>query len=234
MKHYLIAGLRVAMDSFGRTVEQASVYEVPQEGEPDITIRSNPEELHSRCPYLSLEDCEYLSSGGSFYTQLLNYNGMVLHSSCVVVDDRAYLFTADCGTGKSTHTKLWLKTFGDRAYILNDDKPALREENGVWYAYGTPWSGKFDISRNVRVPIAGIALLERGDKNEIAPHSGVSAIQFILGQVTRPNSAAYRMRVLDTLDSLMQKVPVWKLKCNIEPEAALVSYNAMSGLNKEN
>lgn len=233
MKHYLIAGLRVAMESFGRTVKQAAAYEVSIEGEPDIVVRSYPEQLHEKHPYLSMEDCEYLSTGSSFYTQLLNYNGMVLHSSCVVVDDRAYLFTANCGTGKSTHTKLWLKTFGDRAYILNDDKPALREIDGVWYACGTPWSGKHDISRNICVPVAGIALLERGSKNEIVPHGGLPAIQFILGQVTRPNSAAYRILVLETLDRLMQKVPVWKLKCNMEPEAALVSYGAMSGLNKE-
>ena len=126
MKHYLIAGLRVAMESFGRTLDQAQAYEVPVAGEPDIVIRSSPEILRESCPYLSLDDCEYICTGASFYTQLLLHNGIMLHSSCVVVDDKAYLFTARSGTGKSTHTRLWCQLFGDRAVMVNDDKPFLR------------------------------------------------------------------------------------------------------------
>ncbi len=234
MKHYRIAGLRVAMSSFGRTEEQAAAYEIPIIGEPDIIIQSAPELLQEQNPHLSFDDCEYMSTGSSFYVQLLRYSAMMLHASCVVVDDRAYLFTAACGTGKSTHTKLWLQQFGDRAYILNDDKPALRLEDGVWYAYGTPWSGKYNISRNARVPVAGIAVLERSETNEIAPFNGVHAISAILNQAVRPAGAHYRVLVLETLDRLISKVPVWKLKCNMDPDAAMISYHAMSGSDKEN
>lgn len=234
MKHYHIAGLRIAMDSFGRTVTQSTPYEVPVAGQPDIVIHTKPELLQARQPHLSLEDCEYLDSGSSFYTQLLNFDGMMLHSSCVVVDNKAYLFTAPCGTGKSTHTKLWIKQFGESAYILNDDKPALRLEDGVWYAYGTPWSGKHDINRNERVPVGGIALVERGEENSIVPANSRDAIQFIMEQVVRPKNPAYRILVLEALDKLITKIPVWKLKCNMNSDAALVSYHAMSGNIKEN
>ena len=232
MNHYRIAGLRVGMESFGRTLDQASAYKIPVGDTPDIVIRSYPETLQKDCPYLSLDDCEYICTGGSFYTQLLRYSGIMLHSSCVVVDDRAYLFTAPSGTGKSTHTDLWLKKFGDHAYILNDDKPALRLENDVWYAYGTPWSGKYDLSRNERIPVAGIAVLNRGIRNEIQPFTGFQAISAILDQMLRPAGQEYRTLILETLDLLLSKVPVWKLTCNMEPDAATVAYNAMSG-NKE-
>lgn len=234
MKHYCIAGLRVAMDSFGRAVTQAQPYEVAVDGEPDVVIRTKPEQLQARQPHLSLEDCEYLDTGTSFYTQLLNFDGMMLHSSCVVVDNRAYLFTAPCGTGKSTHTQLWLKQFGDRAYILNDDKPALRFEDGIWYAYGTPWSGKHNINRNERVPVGGIALLEQCEDNSIVRASNRDAIQFIMEQVARPKVPTYRVLVLETLDKLISQVPVWKLKCNMDSDAALVSYRAMSKNVREN
>lgn len=233
MKYYRIAGLRVAMDSFGRTVKQAAPYEIEPEGEPDIEIRSFAASIHENHPNLPMEDCEYLATGSDFYTKLLDHGGMMLHSSCVVMDDRAYLFTAPCGTGKSTHTSLWLKQFGDRAFILNDDKPALRLENGIWYAYGTPWSGKHDISRNVRVPVGGIAVIERGECNEVVPYSGREAIHFLLTQIVRPKSADYRIILLETLDKLLNNVPVWKLKCNMDLDAALVSYQAMSGYIKE-
>ena len=229
MKHYHIAGLRVAMDSFGRTLDQASPYEIPISGDPDITIRTNPQIFLESYPYLSLDDCEYICTGSSFYTHLLEHNGIMLHSSCVVVDGKAYLFTAPSGTGKSTHTNLWLQKFGDRAYILNDDKPALRLDDGVWYAYGTPWSGKHDISRNEKVPVAGIAVLNRGEDNEIAPYVGFKAITAILDQMIRPAGEEYRTRILETLDKLLSIVPVWKLTCNKEPAAATVAYRAMSG-----
>ena len=229
MKHYCIAGLCVAMESFGRTDAQAAAYEVPVSGVPDIVIYTKPELFQQEYPYLSVDDCEYICTGSSFYTHLLEHNGIMLHASCVVVDGKAYLFTAPSGTGKSTHTNLWLKHFGDRAYILNDDKPALRLENGIWYAYGTPWSGKYDISRNKRVPVGGIAVLERGLGNRILPFRGLAVITAILDQMIRPKGEEYRIQILEILDKLLTNVPVWKLICNTDSDAAIVAYRTMSG-----
>ena len=227
-QYYKIAGLTVKMDSFGRTVEQAAPYRcAPCEG-VDVQITSDWKRLKESQPHLSEEDCEYLCTGGSFYCQLLEYGGLLIHSSAVVVDGWAYLFSAPCGTGKSTHTGLWLKVFGDRAHMLNDDKPALRLEDGVWYAYGTPWSGKYDISANERVPVAGIAMVNRSGDNRIERFGGAGAVFALLEQTARPANGALRGKLLENLDKLMTQVPVWKLHCNMDPEAALVSYRAMS------
>ena len=233
LKHYGIAGLRVAMNTFGRTAVQAEQYEIPIAGNPDILISPAEIPADSALTAYQKSDLEYVNTCRQFYTELLRYQGMMLHSSCVVLDGRAYLFTATSGTGKSTHTNLWLQRFGDRAYILNDDKPALRFEDGAWYAYGTPWSGKHDISRNIRIPVAGIAILERGAENEISPFTGYEAISFIMNQIVRPKEASYRIFLLEIMDRLMQYVPVWKLKCNMNPEAAEVSYQAMQGYRKD-
>lgn len=226
---YHIADLIVAMDSFGRTVRQAEPYRIDGEFTPDIRITSNYLALREKQPHLSEDACEYLSTGSSFYHQLLDYNGMLLHSSAVVVGGRAYLFSAPCGTGKSTHTKLWLQVFGNRAQILNDDKPALRFVDGQFYAYGTPWSGKYDYSTNIRVPVAGICVLRRGVENKIEPYGGFPAIHAILEQTTRSKNAAFMEKMLILLDTLMTNVPVWKMECNMDPEAARMSYRAMSG-----
>jgi len=232
-KYYCIAGLNVIMDSFGRTVDQAVPYECAPFSTVDIEIESNFSLIKLMYPYLTDEKCEYLATGRAFYRELLNFCGFQLHSSAVVTDNKAYLFTANPGTGKSTHTSLWLKQFEDRAFILNDDKPALRLEDGVWYAYGTPWSGKHDISVNARVPVAGIACLERGEVNEIERFSGRDAVLALLRQCNRPKAAEYRIKLLDLLDKLITQVPVWRLKCNMDPEAAIVSYEAMSGCKFE-
>ena len=140
----------------------------------------------------------------------------------------AYLFTAPCGTGKSTHTSLWLREFGERAFILNDDKPALRLEDGVFYAYGTPWSGKTDQNVNARIPVGGICVLARGERNEIKRISGKSAVFGIFSQTMRPKKEEYITKVLDLITKLIENVPIWELHCNTDPEAAHVSFEAMS------
>ena len=228
-KDYLIAGLRVRMDSFGRTEQQAAPYEIEKAGEPDIQIRSAAWYLKQAQPELDEETCEYIATGVSFYRQLPRHNAMIVHSSAVVMDGYAYLFSAPCGTGKSTHTGLWQEAFGaDRAQILNDDKPALRLENGRWYAYGTPWSGKTSMNINMRVPLGGICVLTRGETNEIAPFGGVAAIKELLEQTTRIGGEESRGKLLELVGDLVSNVPLWKLKCNPTTDAAKVSHKAMS------
>lgn len=227
-QYYRIAGLTVAMDSFGRTIKQARPYAIYKGGEIDIIIQPERKRCRETFPNISDDLCEYLATGSSFYRQLLNFNGTMLHSSAVVVDGYAYLFSAPCGTGKSTHTQLWLKLFGKRAYILNDDKPALRCEGGIWYAYGTPWSGKHDISVNTRVPVAGIAMIERGDVNEIMRWTGADVVASIMKQVNRPPDMASRIRLLEVVDKLISQITIWKLRCNMDEEAAIIAYEAMA------
>ena len=228
-RDYLIAGLRVRMDTYGRTEAQAEPYLTETCGDADLVVTSASETLQDKQPHLSLDDCEYLTTGGCFYRQLLKFGGMLLHSSAVVMDGYAYLFSAPCGTGKSTHTTMWREAFGyDRVLMLNDDKPALRLENGRWYAYGTPWSGKTAQNTNMRVPLGGVCVLTRGETNEIVPFGGMPAVLAILEQTARPVGAEPRGQLLELISSLLETVPVWKLKCTPTTDAARVSQKAMS------
>ena len=88
---------------------------------------------------------------------------------------RVFYIKGGSGTGKSTHTALWLKNFAPRASIINDDKPAIRIQKDGIFVYGTPWSGKTDQNKNVKVPLQGIAFLERGEENSITPCGGTLA-----------------------------------------------------------
>lgn len=227
--YYNIADLVVRMNSFGRTSEQAEKYITEPVKMVDIAIESYHDYYQLLYPQMDDDTCEYMGTGRSFYTKLIEYDGLMLHSSAVVVGGKAYLFTAHSGTGKSTHTNLWLESFSD-SFIINDDKPALRRIDDIWYAYGTPWSGKFDISVNTRAPLAGIAVLERDVNNSIERCSAKEAILKIYAQLyRRTETAQFREKQLELLDKLLTEVPVWKLKCNMDPEAAIVSYEAMSG-----
>ena len=217
------------MDTFGTAAKRAEKYLCNSSSSVDLELISPWERSKHLHPGLSDDVGEYMSLGARFYDQLLKFGGFMLHSSAVVVDNKAYLFTADSGTGKSTHTENWLKYFGEKAFILNDDKPALRFINGKWFAYGTPFSGKHDLSENIGVEIAGIAVLNRAETNSIERFSGIKATAEILKQVNKPADAKSRIIVLELLDKLVTNVPIWKLDCNKEIDSARIAYEAMSG-----
>ena len=232
-QYYRIGDLTVHMNPSGRTRIQAEPYHCEPVEQPDITIMCKGEYLKEKYPYMDEDLCEYTYTGSTFYMHLLVHDGLMVHSSAVVMDGRAYLFSAPSGTGKSTHTQLWLRQFGDRAAILNDDKPALRRINGQWYAYGTPWSGKTDLNLPMGVPLAGICLIGRGEENTIERITGTKALPLLMNETIRPKRKDLAARLLGHLDKLLSEVPVWKMKCNMDPQAALVSYEAMSGERKD-
>ena len=233
MAIYDIAGLKVDLkNTSGRTGKQALPYlaDNQDETEADITIDVTPKRIENAMaehPELNQGDWEYMLTGSDFYTQLIKYKGILLHSSCIVVDGWAYAFSADSGVGKSTHTQLWLKHFGDRAHILNDDKPAIRIIDGRVYACGTPWSGKYDYSTPEIVPLAGICFISRGEENRIKKADTSKAIYNIFAQTVRKLGADAMENLFDVLDEIFKKVPIWDLECNISDEAVLTSYNAM-------
>lgn len=234
MPIYDIAGLKVNMvNPKGRTAKQAQPYLAADQDENqhiDIVIDVDEKRVLKAMeghPELVQDDWEYMITGSDFYTELLKYNGILLHSSCIVVDGMAYAFSADSGTGKSTHTQLWLKYFGDRAHMLNDDKPAIRLIDGKVYACGTPWSGKYDYSSPEIAELAGICFLERSEDNWIRKADTGKAVFNIFSQTVRKLNADRMDMLFDVLEQIFAKVPLYEFGCNISREAVLTSYNAM-------
>ena len=226
MARYEIAGLQIEMEPQGRTQKQAAAYAAPAKGEVDMTICCDPALLLERNPQFRTEDlAEYLGMGTRFAYKLLDHNGLMLHSSAVVLDGKAYLFTAPSGTGKSTHTEKWVRLFG--ATYLNDDKPALRLVDGVWMAYGTPWSGKHDLSDPRGVPVGGIAVVRRDIENSICRMTPEEALPYLMSQTAYRLKAVRMDKLLTLMDDLLQRVPIWELRCGKEDDAAYVSRDAM-------
>ena len=206
-------------------------YENNSEQKADITIDISREflkEKQKENPHLAYEDCEYIWTGYEFCNSLLDFDGFMLHSSAVAYENKAYLFSAPSGTGKSTHTEIWQRVFGEEnAVIINDDKPVIKFEDGDFYVYGTPWSGKSDKNLNIRVPLCGICFIEQSKTNNIKQISTKEAAHLILNQTVRPEYKGKMVNLLNLLDRLLLKIPVYILACNMEDEAALTSYNGM-------
>ena len=231
MPKYNIAGVIVEMNPmFDRTISQAKPYLTTSLNSPDISIElsiEKLEEIKKRYNHLDLEEIEYIFLGQLFYRHILKHNGILLHSSCVVKDNQAYLFSAPSGTGKSTHTNLWLEEFKD-AFILNDDKPAIIYKDNTLYAAGTPFSGKHDISKNTLVPIKGICFIERSSNNWIKEISSKQAIFEILNQTERIPYEEDMNLILEHISNIVKNTKIYKMGCNISIEAVYTSYNKMS------
>ena len=229
MKRYEIAGLKVDMEVSGKTERQAAVYLSSAQGDADITITCDARRILDLNPHLLNEEmAEYLGSGAKFANALLSFDGLYLHASAVVLDGKAYLFSASSGTGKSTHTEKWCRLFG--ATYLNDDKPVLRLVDDVWMVYGTPWSGKHDLSSPIGVPLGGIAFLRRGKENTIEKiPSEIAVPKFMSQSLWRVAKSEDMDKQLSLVDRLLRRFPVWELICRNDDEAAYISRNAMTG-----
>lgn len=237
MEIFDIAKLHVQMHAHGDLLHaRTRAYLSDFSGTPDIRIdlpEAFFEKKQAAFPHLSLDECRYIWTGEAFYKSLLAHDGLMLHASCVEKDGFAYLFSAKSGTGKSTHTHLWLQAFSD-SRILNDDKPALRKIDGRYFACGTPFSGKFDESVNAQVPVRALVFLERAAENKIEWMPAAQAIPLFLSQTLRPAGQEKMAQLLDILDELLKAVPVFRLQCNMELSAAQTAFAGIEAYYNRN
>lgn len=210
---------------------------------PDVTVSITPEDIEAEREYSRREHCRQgeapvaysdgVLEGTAVYrkicTQLICRDIFLMHGSVVAADGSACIFIAPSGTGKTTHTRLWLKNIAG-SYVVNGDKPLLRVADAV-YASGTPWSGKERMQVNESVPVKAIVLLERGAHNEIAQISFKEALPVLLSQSYRNADKMHMIKTVELLERASQTIGFYRLKCNMEDEAAFVAYN---GIYKNN
>ncbi|MCR5599449.1 MAG: hypothetical protein K6G33_01710 [Ruminococcus sp.] len=158
--------------------------------------------------------------------KMIDYDTLLFHGSVVAVDGVGYLFTAKSGTGKSTHTRLWREYFGERAVMVNDDKPLLHISDTVT-AYGTPYNGKHRLGTNTSVPLKAICILTRAADNHIEPITREQAYTMLLQQVYRPADMLKMAKTLELVDRLADSAKLYRLGCNMDISAAKIAFEGM-------
>lgn len=158
---------------------------------------------------------------------------ILVHSSVLMVDGEAVMFLAPSGTGKSTHTRLWRKVYGDRVTMINDDKPLVKvsDDNGGVHVtvYGTPWCGKHGIENNISAPVKALFLLKRNETNVVRKLTMHEAFPYVLNQTYRPDNAGLMRKTLILSGNMASHVGLYELGCNMQEEAARVAYGAVYG-----
>lgn len=237
----LIAGLRLRIQclySDTRRLCQAYIVENTDTVD-DIIVITSADIEQERCRLLQKKNPgELLEASTPDKLEMLHlcrriadllprYDRLLFHGSSLAVDGRGVLFTAKSGTGKSTHTRLWREQFGDRVKMVNDDKPFLHiGEHGVT-VYGTPWRGKHGLGENISAPLEAIYFLNRGEKNRVETVSPRELYPVLLQQTYTPDDPRTMVHTLALVERLSRNVKLFKLYCNMDPQAAHVALEAI-------
>ena len=226
-----LAGLRIGVRSRFFPASLCAGFLDESKEAPDFEVEVTDAELLAERAVKPASDAalEFVCAYRQIAERLPEYDAFVLHSAAVAAEDKAYLFTAPSGTGKTTHLRNWLRLFSPLAWVINGDKPVIRRIDGVFYACGSPWQGKEAFGAPGSCPVRAICLLSQSPDNRMERVSGAELLRFLMRQVYLPKDPARLARFFDLLDAFVQNVPAYHLACNMTNEAVQLSYKTMSG-----
>lgn len=150
---------------------------------------------------------------------LLHHGRLILHASAVIYHERAYLFTAPSGGGKSTQAEIWEHSL--HAKVINGDKVILYDNGTNLIAYGSPIAGSSGIYRNICAPVAAIVQLEKGSENTITPMTMRERYLLLYGEAVKSDwDADFNRSLLRLASSYPQRTEYVRLRCLPDPSAA--------------
>lgn len=164
-----------------------------------------------------------------FIEAALDHNIIFMHGAVIAVGNKAVMFTAPSGTGKTTHIMKWLENLAG-AFVVNGDKPLIKIQDNEITAYGTPWCGKEKMATNTKVPLEAIVLMERNERNLIEEISFGQAYPFLIQQTYLPHDPEKAKKTLDRLYHLYGKVHIYRFRFdNYADDCFDVAYQGILG-----
>lgn len=199
-----------------------------QNGSNIVSIVYNPQ---GNEVFMSSCNCQALLKYAIWVAYVLSAAGkqvLPIHASSIVKDSEAVLFLGESGTGKSTHTGLWLQ-YIENSCLLNDDSPLLCVRDGKILVCGSPWSGKTHCYKQKTVPLKAIVRLSQYSENKINCTNKLASIGAI--QPSFPPFLAYdglfSEKVICIIDKILKETPIYELKCRPDKQAAMVAYTTI-------
>lgn len=176
--------------------------------------------------------------------KMMDRDTLLMHGAAVSIDGNGVMFIAESGTGKSTHAGLWTKKFKERVKIINDDKPLVKiTDNGI-FVCGTPWSGKKGLNTPIDVPLKAIYKIERSSDHKPLTHKepeiqiGKNCVfdlnnnekwAALASQSYKSPNPLNIARSIEIADTIMQRIPIKRLVCDMSEEAVQAAYEGVFG-----
>lgn len=153
-----------------------------------------------------------------FYTHAVQRHMIQIHSSMIRYQNKGILFLGPSGIGKTTQAELW-NQYRD-ALIINGDMNFVQETEEKFIGWGTPWHGSSPYCENTSVQICALVVLQQREENSIRKLEGFEKVQKVSGNIIYPTWLENGMELcLETLDHLLNKLPVYELCCRPDEEA---------------
>lgn len=158
---------------------------------------------------------------------IIPHAAVSMHASVVVNDGKAVLFMGKSGTGKSTHTRLWLEHIPGSS-LLNDDNPIVRIVGDEVIAYGSPWSGKTHCYKNEGALAAGFVRLKQAPYNKYSPCEDIAAFKALLpgSSVLRHDKILHSL-LCGTLIEIAGLTKVGEMECLPNMDAAETCFKSV-------
>lgn len=182
-------------------------------------------------PHTSFSEADSAVSNAMMLMYAYNtgwHDTLMLHASCPMKDGMGYVFLGKSGTGKSTHSRMWMENIPE-VELLNDDNPVVRVIDGKAIVYGTPWSGKTPCYKNKSVPLHGIVRIVRAPYNKANRLGMLQSYACLL-----PSCSCMKWdeewvdRQHETVEKVISAVACWDMECLPDADAALTCYKAVS------
>lgn len=233
MRIYNIAGLRVKIENqYPFTDKFCAEYLSEDQVSPvDITAKVTEEEFAEEKKNSSNFSDGYIENiclYRSICSQIPQLKRLLLHAAVLEYNGNGYAFLGRSGTGKSTHTGLWMKHIPN-IRIVNGDKPILEYKEDCFIVYGTPWMGKERLGNNIQAPLKGLCFLEQAKENAIRKLTPSEASMRLFTQVLIPQEEGAAVATLELLDDMLRTTPAYVLQCNISEEAVKTSFETLTG-----
>lgn len=157
-----------------------------------------------------------------------SYNALMVHASVIRNDNKGYLFLGKSGTGKSTHSNLWLKHIPG-SDLLNDDNPIVRITGSEVIVSGSPWSGKTACYRDLQVSVGAIVRLNQASANNIEKCKPSQSFAVFLASCSamKWDKRIYD-NICDTVSKVAETVPFYVLGCLPDAEASVLCYQTVT------
>ncbi|MCS4227899.1 hypothetical protein [Sphingobacterium sp. BIGb0165] len=157
----------------------------------------------------------------------LLHDTIMIHASVVNHEGNGIAFLGKSGTGKSTHSRLWL-THIPNTVLLNDDNPAIRITAAGIFIYGTPWSGKTPCYKNERLPLKAFVRLQQAPTNTFTWQPGLKGFIAVLPSCTAIRWNKDLFASMNTiLEKIVGEIPVGYLQCLPDAAAAQLCYSSI-------
>lgn len=222
-------------EKYAQTKEYLKKYCTEYNGNPDMVIEISDSEIAAERLSDKINSNSYLELICIFRhlaEEMLDFDGLFVHSAVIDVKGNGYLLTGKSGAGKSTLAAGWSR-YLENARIINGDKPILRFFSDGIYAYGSPWCGTEGFNVNDRVKLCSGGFVVQSTENSVKKLNTDEVFKRLLNQTVIPKNAKRRLKHFELMDRLIKEIPFCEIFCDISENAVKASYCGMKKMISE-